>query len=313
MCFEPFCALYMTQLYRKRILSNSLTDSSANTESSASNSHAYCADRVRRLDHDRYLSALLAPAASRAALFALYAFNIEIAGVREAVSEPMLGEIRLQWWREAIEGIYSGAPRRHAVVMVLSGAVSALNLSRTLFDAMIDARAFDLGDSPPDTLVALEDYAAATSGNLNQLALQVLGADGTEAAAAGRHAGIAWALIGLLRAVRFHAGQRRCYLPADLMAAAGAGTAQLFSLKGGDGLREVARRIADCASGHMEQARALRHAVPRDARSPVLSLVLADAYLHRMERTGFELFAKIEIGSLSRQARMTMAALRGRY
>lgn len=268
---------------------------------------------VRMHDPDRYLTALMAPRRVRDALMALYAFNAEIARIPTLVSEPALGEIRLQWWREAIEGIYSGAPRRHAVVQALSRAVSALNLSRTLFDAMIDARAFDLGDSPPDTLVALEDYAAATSGNLNQLALQVLGADGTEAAAAGRHAGIAWALIGLLRAVRFHAGQRRCYLPADMMAAAGSGTAQLFSLKGGDGLREVARQIVACARIHMEKARTLHPVVPRRARAALLPLALADAYLRRMERNGFELFAKIEIGSLSRQARMTMAALRGRY
>src|SRR5271156_3271915 len=71
---------------------------------------------VRRHDRDRFQTALFAPAARREALFALYAFNYEIARVRESVREPMLGQIRLQWWREAIDAAYAGAAsRRHEV------------------------------------------------------------------------------------------------------------------------------------------------------------------------------------------------------
>ena len=66
---------------------------------------------VRRHDRDRYQTALFAPADRREALFALYAFNYEIARVRETVTQPMLGQIRLQWWREVVEAAYAGAPR----------------------------------------------------------------------------------------------------------------------------------------------------------------------------------------------------------
>ena len=75
-----------------------------------------CAALVRRVDYDRYLTALFAPPPARERLFALYAFNHEIAKVRETVSEPMIGQIRLQWWREAIGGIHAGTPRKHMVV-----------------------------------------------------------------------------------------------------------------------------------------------------------------------------------------------------
>ena len=69
---------------------------------------------MRHHDRDRFQTALFAPAERREALFALYAFNYEIARVREAVREPMLGQIRLQWWREAIAAAYAGEPpRRH--------------------------------------------------------------------------------------------------------------------------------------------------------------------------------------------------------
>ena len=83
----------------------------------------YTAKQVKANDYDRFLVTLFAPATSREDLFALYAFNHEVAKIREAVSEPMLGEIRLQWWRESIDGIYQGNPRNHEVVFPLYSAV----------------------------------------------------------------------------------------------------------------------------------------------------------------------------------------------
>ena len=114
---------------------------------------------VRRHDRERYQTALFAPARRREALFALYAFNYEIARVRESVTQPMLGQIRLQWWREAIEAAFAGAaPRRHEVAGPLAAVIREHALTRAHFDRMIDAREHDLGDAPPATLAALEDY-----------------------------------------------------------------------------------------------------------------------------------------------------------
>src|SRR3546814_15149921 len=79
----------------------------------------YCAAEVRRQDPDRWLTALFAPDARRPALLALYAFNAEIARAREAVSQPMIGQIRLQWWREDWEGMEAGGVRAHPVVLAL--------------------------------------------------------------------------------------------------------------------------------------------------------------------------------------------------
>ena len=86
---------------------------------------------ARAADYDRYLSALFAPVDSREALFALIAFNHEVARIPEAVSEPMLGRIRLQWWREVLEAVDAGEPaRRHEVAVPLADAIRACSLDR---------------------------------------------------------------------------------------------------------------------------------------------------------------------------------------
>src|SRR5262245_34534045 len=95
---------------------------------------------VQRHDHDRFQTVLFAPAARREALFALYAFNYEIARVRESVTQPMLGKIRLEWWRENVAIAFEGAPvRHHIVVEPLTAAIRETALTREHFDRLIDA------------------------------------------------------------------------------------------------------------------------------------------------------------------------------
>lgn len=169
----------------------------------------YCALQVRTFDPDRYLIAVAAPKKFRAALFVLYAFNLEISKTRETVSEPMLGRIRLQWWREAMEGIYQRTPRNHEVVLALAFVIGNSSLSRQHFEDMIDGREFDLEDREPEDIPELVSYAQQTSGALLQLTAEVLTAD----KAAADRIGVAWALIGLMKAIQFHRSQQRCYLP----------------------------------------------------------------------------------------------------
>ena len=180
---------------------------------------------VRRHDRDRYQTALFAPSDRREALFALYAFNYEVARVREVVRTPMLGQIRLQWWREVVEAAYVGGPaRRHEVVEPLVAAIVACGLSRMHFDRIIDARELDLADAPPADLAALLDYAEGTSSALLYLSLEALGAAEPDSVEAAREVGIAYALAGLLRAMPFHAASGRCFIPEDVAARAGLDT-----------------------------------------------------------------------------------------
>ena len=279
----------------------------------------FCAEQVRVHDDDRFLCALFAPEPARKGLLALYAFNLEIAKIREIVSEPMPGRIRLQWWREAIAGIYAGTPPRHEVAAALCHAVERFGLTRAQFDRLIDGREFDLDDAPPQDLGALEAYAEATSATLNALALEVLGARGAAAHAAGRHVGIAWALVGHLRAAAFHARAGRTFLPADLLKSAGLTPEDVFALEPSalkplKALGRVAAEIADAARRHLLEARKSRAEIPREALPALLCGALAEAYLGRIRRAGYNLFApNLGIAKPARQIRLALSALRGRF
>jgi phytoene synthase len=246
---------------------------------------------VRRHDHDRFLASLFLPPDRRAAVWALLAFNLEIARVREAVSQPIIGQIRLQWWRDAIEEIYTGKPpRRHEVVEPLAAAIESHRLTRMHFDTLIDGREFDLGDEPPANLAALERYLEKTSSRLIDLQLEILGVEAPAAFEVARAVGIAWGLVGLARALPFHAAQGRLYLPADLMAEAGVDRDGLLTGKGTAATAAVVKRLADRAAEHLAEARRLRRDVPRAAMPALLAGRTAALYLRRLAGAGFDPF-----------------------
>lgn len=279
----------------------------------------YCRDHVRRHDRDRFLTALFMPGAARADALAVYAFNIEIASIREMVSEPLAGLVRLQWWRDALDGIYAGAPPAHPVARALSVAARRRGLGRANFEAAIDARAGDLEGLRPPTPAALEAYAAETSAGIIRLVLEILGDESASAVEAGRHVGIAWALTGLMRAVPAHARQRRVYLPDSSCRAAGLAADDLLnSAARVPGLDIVVAEIAGVARRHLAAARALRGRVPRSLAPALLSATLAEIYLHRLEKAGFDPFAlerRAHAASAgpAAMARLAFNAYRGRY
>src|SRR5258708_22043089 len=135
---------------------------------------AHCEALVRTADRDRFLAALFAPAEHRGALHALYAFNIEIARVREIIREPLAGEIRLQWWSDAIAGKAAGEVAANPVAAALLAAVARYRLPTELLTALIAARRFDLYDDPMRTLADFNAYAGATSAGVIELAARML-------------------------------------------------------------------------------------------------------------------------------------------
>ncbi len=279
---------------------------------SEGNDLSYSARLVRDGDSDRFLTALFAPEARREGLFALYAFNLEIARVPEAVSEPMMGQIRLQWWRDRITEIYAGEPPKGAeVAQALCHAIRDYNLPRDSFDALLDAREQDLSPEPPATIDDFEVYAEATSGELVSLALHTLGVADESAHEAGQHVGICWAIVGHLRAARFHASHNRVYLPADVLDGA------LEDLRAGratPALAEAAQRLGERAEEHLKAARALSAQVPRAAMPALLLGPLADSYLERLAKHGYDLFSpRLELSKPRRQLLLAWGAWRRSY
>ncbi|HTQ14092.1 MAG TPA: squalene/phytoene synthase family protein [Rhizomicrobium sp.] len=272
---------------------------------SAETSFAACEAAVRAHDPDRFLSALFAPAALRGPLFALYAFNHELARVAESVTQPMLGEIRLQWWRETVEQARAGRPREHDVARALAVAFARHELPFGPFDAMLDARVFDSSGETLENLSALEAYADATSGNLMRLAARVLG--GSDAAA--RAAGTAHALMGVARAIPFHASRRKLFLPLDMLADAGVHSGDVLAGKPG-GIGRVIGKLSARARELLAEARALPK--PGAALPAFLPAATVPAMAKALARPGFDPFRDVaEVPVYRRQLAMLAATLRG--
>ncbi|MCK0195565.1 squalene/phytoene synthase family protein [Ancylobacter sp. 6x-1] len=245
----------------------------------------HCRDLVRLLDRDRYVADLFAPAERRDALFALHAFNAEVARVREAISNPLAGEVRLQWWSDALIGEARGDVMAHPVAAGLLAAVEAYRLPREALFALIDARIFDLYDDPMPTVRDLEGYAGETSSALIRLGCLILGgpADRASADAAG-HAGVAYAIAGLLRAFPIHASRGQCYVPLELLKNHGASRDDAVSGTPTTGLLAALADLRNIARRHYAEARAALGGVAPQARAAFLPLALVPGDLARMEQ-----------------------------
>lgn len=252
--------------------------------------HDQCAEQVRRLDPDRYLTALFAPDDRRADLLTLYAFNTEIARIREAVSEPMLGHIRLRWWRDAIAECFDGRPREHFVVAPLAAAVHRHGLSRDIFERILGARERDLDQQPYLPFEELLGYARDSSGSLVQLSLQILGVGDSAAQSAGERIGTAWALIGMVRALPHRIALGQPVLPLELMSQSALRESQQGNLRPSPELSTVVGKLAVAASHEIEKSREAADEVRRKAIPALLLAPLAEAYLKRLARTGFDPF-----------------------
>jgi 15-cis-phytoene synthase len=233
-------------------------------------------------DPDRYLSALFAPKSARDDLFALYAFNAELARIPEQVSEPTLGEIKLQWWRDALVVAASGEPTGHPVADALGAALRRRKLGPETLDPLIDARRFDVLERiMPDTL-SLMRYLDETAGALFALAAAFLGAAAKPTEKAAKQAGRSYGLTGLMRALAFHASQQRLYLPAsDIPDGAAERLLQGETDPAVLGLLTGMRHEARTA---LAEARPAIRALPAPAQAAFQPLALVEPYLDALER-----------------------------
>lgn len=175
---------------------------------------SYCGALVREHDPDRYLLSMLVPADRREALWALFAFNHEIAKTREIVTEMHMGHIRLQWWRDALAGVYEGGELpSHQVLAPLVEAIQAYDLPRDLFETLLEARAFDLDDERPTDTEGFLNYCDLTNVPLLKLALMIEGEDHEMEPVSV--VGTNYGLMGCLRSVPFMRVQGRSILPRD--------------------------------------------------------------------------------------------------
>jgi len=251
----------------------------------------YCLAQVRQGDRDRYLALLFSPASTRNGLAAIAAFNLELARAASEISESMLGLVRLQWWREAVEEIAAGgATRRHPVVDALSEATRTRRLSADRMLAMIAGKEDELESDGAPTQAAFDARADSTAANLIRLSLETVGLDPAEPAlaAASGEVGRAYATIGCARSVLLDARRHRVRLPAEALAEAGVDLDKLFDLRPQPALQACLRALGEQARAALDAAR--NRPVPRRALPLILTAKLAGLHLERLRRAAYDPF-----------------------
>ena len=244
---------------------------------------AYCAQLVRQADRDRFIASLFAPADKRNALHALYAFNAEIARVREAAHTALPGEIRLQWWSDVITGERADEARANPVAAALLAIMERHRLPPARLIGLIEAHRFDLYDEPMRDLAELETYARQTSSALFALAVQILA--GAEADAICTPAGVAYAVTGLLRAFPLHVARRQFYLPAALLADHGVDLSDVYAGRSSPGLDAALGELRAFARGQLFTAREQMAQLRPPAIPALLPLALVGPSLDRLEKS----------------------------
>jgi phytoene synthase len=249
---------------------------------SAASADGYCEKLVRETDRDRFLASLFAPQPQRRHLLALYAFDIEIARIRHAAHEPMPGEIRLQWWREAISGARDDEAMANPVAAAMLDVIAAYDLPRQPLLDLIEARSFDLYTDPMVSVAALEGYADKTDGGIVGIAAGIAAGEAPDPAI--RRAIFAQTIVRIMQSLARDASRGQLYLPLDLMQQFGADPSDLFAGKVTPELEAVLANLRLRARNALVAAHVAAGAVRPAMLPALLPLAPVKLSLQQMER-----------------------------
>ncbi len=272
----------------------------------------HCLQLLRNADPDRYLSVLYAPEEKRGALAALYAFNTEIARIRDLIHDPLPGEIRLQWWRDLVVGMEHGEATGNPVAAGLMDAIRTYDLPRAAFDNYCEARIFDLYNDPMPGRNDLEGYCGETASALIQLASLVLdAAKAPEHAETAGHAGVAQAVAGLLRLLPLHRRRGQIYIPADILAAVDCSGTILLDNSDQPAVKRAMDAMIALAGDHLAKCETAMKTLPATLRPAYLPAAMTPVYLKKLKASGLKAATDIaDISPLRRQWAMFRASTR---
>jgi phytoene synthase len=245
---------------------------------------AFCADLVRSHDFVRYASTLFVPASERRALLALYAFNVEISRIRDQVSQPLPGEVRMRWWTDFLAGAGHGGVEGNPVAAELLSAIQTYGLPADAMSRLIDEHQFDLYNDPMPTLAALEGYVNETSSALFGLAAQVLTFPSAGIEHLARHAGFALGFTQAITSLPQDAARRQLFVPLQFLQSHGSSAEEVFSGKQTPSARAAIDQLIGEARGHLQTAERLLAQVSPQVRPAFLPLALVRRDLARLSR-----------------------------
>jgi 15-cis-phytoene synthase len=245
---------------------------------------------VRSHDFARYAATLFMPAIPRRALLAVYAFNTEISRVREQVSQPLPGEMRLQWWTDMLSGSGHGGIEGNPVAAELLLAIRDFRLPAEPLLRLIEEHQFDLYNDPMPSMAALEGYVTDTASALLSLGARMVARPSEPIDHLARHAGLAQGIAQVIAALPFDAARRQLFVPVQLLESHGSGMEEVFAGKQTSRTRAAIDQLIGEARAHLTTAFELLAGVPPEARPVFLPLALARRDLNRMSRADVDPF-----------------------
>jgi len=267
----------------------------------------HCAALVRESDRDRYLATLFAPADKRDALFALYAFDTEIARVRDLAREPMPGEIRLQWWQEVVSGERAREAAANPVALALLDTQTRYDLTGDALANVIEARRFDIYNRPFSDIDDFQSYATKTAGAIFELAVRIL-ANGNVPTIPGlaTEAGLAQTIADVPARLPRHAARRQLYVPLEILRQYQAEPDDIFAMRATPEVRAALAALRLRARRHLAHVGAAT--VPQNIQPAFLSLAPLWQWLREMERADYDPFRPPQTALWRRQWRIWRAA-----
>ncbi|XP_028985087.1 NADH dehydrogenase (ubiquinone) complex I, assembly factor 6 isoform X1 [Betta splendens] len=250
----------------------------------------FCLDLVRSRDYDGFVCSLLLPENARRSSLALRAFNVELAQVKDSVSQKTIGLMRMQFWKSAIEEIYRDEPPNQPVSAELWRAVRKHYLTKRWLLRIIAEREKDLEDRAFRNLQELEMYSENTQSSLIYLLLACLGIKNVHADHVASHIGKAQGIVTCLRATPYNSRRRKVYLPMDVCMLHGASQEDFIRGSREQNVRDVVYDIASQAHVHLQHARSFSKSVPAAAAPAFLQTVVLEDYLQRVRRVDFDVF-----------------------
>ncbi|GIY09141.1 NADH dehydrogenase complex I, assembly factor 6 [Caerostris extrusa] len=255
-----------------------------------SNSYQYCQSAVRKYDYENYLCTLLLQEPVKSAAFVIRAFNVEIAQVRDSVSTSSIGEMRMKFWKDALERTFAGNPPEQPVTQELAKIIRNNELSKSWFLRLITSRELLLHDKPFVTVKELENYCDQAVVSVYYLILQASGTSDVHCDHAANHIGKSQGICNFLRGIPFNASKGRFLLPLEIMSKYKISQEMLFREEQKKSLQDAVYELSSLAHQHLELGRKLSTDLPKHVKRIFLPAVATEAYLKTLQETDFDVF-----------------------
>lgn len=272
--------------FKHNVLLQIIRHSSTTKQTSAT----YCLELVRKYDYENFLCTLLLSDKYKISAFAIRAFNVEISQIRDQISDYKIGEMRLQFWTDALNNTYKGNPPRSPVMLELHRILEEHPLSKHYFKRLIDIRLEKIRDYSFRDMSAIEKYAEYSNSSTYYLLLQAHGVNNINADHAASHMGKAHGIINLVRSVPYNASKRINMLPQDILMKYNVSAEAVLQGESSKNLQDVIYDVASQGKLHLDATISLKHNVGKEANLIFLPIICLQKYLNELRKADFDVF-----------------------